>query len=263
MKNDITSWSQFVRDKPTFVEVFSTALVQVRAFLQETVPPENDATGALLWRFLFASFLDCDDILHLIASDSCWGSLKILRSLFERTVTAKYLFLNPGDATNFYEFDAIDWKSAMDAIDVEAGLTMKAESRANLEKAAADARVLFKLEPCITCGRGGRQPSWTPRSVKELSEKTDLQYMYYTAWILPTKLIHPTFYGLEQVILSEPPVFNTLYNVHSLLIELILIHQRHFVSRSEPTQLMTESVKRFLSVWTISKSNFGLPLQYV
>lgn len=262
MDNEITSWPDFLQSNPAFVETFSTELANLSALLK-TEPLESDVTGALLWRFIFASVLDCNDILTLVSSGGYWGALKLLRSLFERTVTAKYLLLNPSESETFYEFDAIDYKNAMDAIETEAGLKMQPQSRANLDEVAKKARSRFKLEPCISCGKGGRMSSWTPRSVKELSEKTELHYMYFTAWVLPTKLIHPTFYGLEQTIISKPPIYDTLCNVHSLLVELILIHQRHFMSKLHPTQLMLESVERFLSVWTISRTNFGLPLQRV
>jgi hypothetical protein len=261
MPDEPATWSEFIRTKPAFVEIFSATLFRLKPLLLETVPSDDDLTGSLLWRFIFASILDCNDILTLVSNGGDWGALKLLRSLFERTVTAKYLETHSAETVNFYDFDAIDYRSAMDAIYVESGISMSPESRANLDRAAAKARIRFKLEPCPSCNRPARMSAWTPRSMKELSEKTGLGYMYFTAWILPTKLIHPTFYGLEEVILGNAPIYNTLYNVHSLLVELILIHQRHFEAETAPTELMIESVEQFLSVWTISRTDFGLPLK--
>ncbi len=215
MEAEAASWSEFILAKPAFAVTFSSALFRLKPLLLETAPCNTDLTGSLLWRFIFASVLDCNDNVTLVSTGGDWGALKLLRSLFERTVTAKYLANHPGETNNFYDFDAIDYKSAMDAIYVESGLSMSPASRANLDHAAGEARARFKLEPCVTCHRTTRMTSWTPRSMLELSTKTGLDYMYFTAWVLPTKLIHPSFYGLEQVILGTAPVYNTLYNVHS------------------------------------------------
>jgi hypothetical protein len=255
---EILTWADFLVVNPDFAPEFHGAWSQIQPLLISTAI-NDDSCGALLWRCLFASFIDCNDILNLSSHDGHWGALKLLRSLYERTVTAKYIEQNPEKADDFFGFDALDYKAAMDAIAVESGLHMQADSRRNLEIAAQRAQGKYKLVPCPACKEPKRKFSWTQKSLKELAESTNLEYLYFIAWIYPTKLSHPTFYGLEDVILSKAPICNTLNAVHALLIENLVTFWKHFGQGAEIPEYVSSSVEGFLKTWTSSKTDFGLP----
>ena len=255
---EIITWADFIANKPDFPCEFHNAWSQIQPLLLSAAV-NDDSSGGLLWRCLFASFIDCDDILTLSSHNGHWGALKLLRSLYERTVTAKYIQQNPEKADDFFDFDALDYKAAMDAIAIESGLQMQAESRRNLDEAAKRAQSKYKLTPCPACNEPKRKFSWTQKSLKELAEITKVEHFYFTAWIYPTKLSHPTFYGLEQVILSKAPVYQTLNAVHALLIENLVTFWKHFGDNSEIPDYVSNSVEGFLKIWTFSVTDFGLP----
>ncbi len=256
---EILTWADFIAVKPGFAAEFHSAWSHVQPLLIST-GVNDDSCGGLLWRCLFASVIDCNDILNLSSHNGHWGALKLLRSLYERTVTAKYIKQNPEKADDFFDFDALDYKAAMDAIAVETGLHMRTDSRQNLEAAAKRAQSKYKLVPCPACKEPKRKFSWTEKSLRELAESTKLEYLYFTAWIYPTKLAHPTFYGLENVILSKAPIYNTLNAVHALLIENLVTFWKHFGQGAEVPDYVSSSVEGFLKTWTFSKTDFDLPL---
>jgi hypothetical protein len=252
--NEIDTWHSFIEAKPTFTDVVSSALRFLQERLTDDPVPDGDDTGKLTWRLAFANIIDCDDILTLAHHDRHWGALKLLRSLFEKTATLKYIEKNPSEAQSFFDYDAIDWKTAMDAIQKQSGLTMKPDSRAKLDLAAAAARQRFRLDLCPTCRKPSRAFSWTPKSLEEISRITKLDYMYFSAWVLPTKLIHPTFFGLDTLI-EPPPMFDTLRSCHSLLVETFAAYERHFHPRDEA--LVSSVVDDFFRIWVISPTDFS------
>jgi hypothetical protein len=68
---------------------------------------ENDELGELIVDFLFASHRDINDLMTLSHTNSHHGSQYFLRTLFERTVTLKYLSHNPELVKDFKEYDAV------------------------------------------------------------------------------------------------------------------------------------------------------------
>ena len=66
--------------------------------------------------------------------------------------------------------------------------------------------------------------SWTPKSSKELAQLTDLDYMYFEAFVMPSKFIHPTYLGTHMTSVEMTPMYNTIKHTHALTIETILAH---------------------------------------
>ena len=72
--------------------------------------------------------IDCHDILNLSSHDGHWGALKLLRSLYERTVTAKYIEQNPEKADDFFDFELSITKLLWMQSQFKLDLHMRAES---------------------------------------------------------------------------------------------------------------------------------------
>jgi hypothetical protein len=183
---------------------------------------------------------DLDDILTLSSHDGHWGALKLLRSLFERTVTLKYLVENPAEAQAFIDFDAIDWQQVLTGIEAKHGIRPSEETQKRIAAAAGAARKRFRQERCKECGQQ-KQLNWTPKSSKELAELTGLDYMHFEAFVMPSKYIHPTCFGTRASSRDVAPLNNTLKHTHALAIETILAHGRRDcgerinpISRSSP-----------------------------
>jgi hypothetical protein len=258
MDQTADDWANFTRATPAFLDAFHAAFRTIPQFLMDTTLGDDDYGGMLVCELMLASVTDLDDIMLLCCKDRHWGALKLLRGLFERTVTLKYLAQNPAEVQAFLAFDAVDWKTVLDGIERRFGIKAEPETLRNIHAAAKDVRDKFRQEPCDKCGMR-KQTSWTPRSSLELAQKVGLEHLHFEAFVLPSKFIHPTYFGAHQLSRESPaPLRNTLKAAHTLAVETILVHQRFFKDDPLASPLAVEAVQGFCRAWTFADTDFGL-----
>jgi hypothetical protein len=254
----INSWANFTRAMPAFVEVFHAAFRAIPQLVLDTTPASEDDAGMLVCELMMASVPDLDDIMLLCCNDRHWGALKLLRSLFERTVTLKYLAQDTKEAQAFLDFDSVNWRAVLAGIERRYGMKANPETLSRIEAAANAVRDKFRQEPCDKCGMR-KQTSWTPCSSLELAQRTGLEHLHFEAFVLPSKFIHPTYFGTRHLSRQSPtPTSNTLKATHTLAVETILVHQRFFKGDPLHSPLAIEAVQGFLRVWSYSDTDFGL-----
>lgn len=248
-------WKTFTEENPAFTGLYHKAFQLLPKLAFETTPPESDDAGLVILQLVLASLPDFDDIMTLSSHNAHWGALKLLRCAFERTVTLKYIAQNPTEAKAFIGFDALDWKRVLTGIENNFGLRMPESSQKSLDRAATEARKAFRQEPCDKCGLR-KQTAWTPHSVKDLAKRTGMDYIFFEAYEMPSKFIHPTYFGTRGITLSAP-MHNTLKHTHGLLVETIVAHQRY--SSGEVSERVMEVVEDFFLIWKFAKTDFGFP----
>jgi hypothetical protein len=252
----IHSWEELLQWKPTYPAMMHSWLRRLASLVLHTHPREDDLVGRLILNFINACLPDINDFMTLTHCDSHHGAQKILRSLYERTVTLKYIAANPSAAEKFVSFDTIDWDQVLVGIEKLAGLSLTEPSRTNLKNKTAKARQEFKQAPCPECGLR-KQTSWTTLSAKDMSTRVDMGHMHLHAFVMPSKLIHPTAWGLREVNSLQPPLYNNLNCLHEVIVQLVLIHRRHFVDAKKLTPMMCSAMADFLSVWICAQTSFG------
>lgn len=255
-------WRSFTAAMPTFTTLFHKAFQTIPKLVLDTTPPEDDTAGLVIVQLMMASMPDLNDILTLSSHDGHWGALKLLRSLFERTVTLKYIAQNPAEAEAFREFDALDWQQILSGIEAKYALRPSEEARSSIAEAAKTARKTYRQEPCSVCGLR-KQTSWTPKSSKELADLTGLAYMHFEGFVLPSKYIHPTYFGSRGTSSDATPMNNTLKRTHALALETIITHQRYFHPRGPISEAVHELVRDFFSIWGYSETNFDLVTRFL
>jgi hypothetical protein len=135
---------------------------------------------------------------------------------------------------------------------------MSEQSQKNLDERAVEAKKRFKQESCSQCGLR-KQTTWTPHSAQTLASKVKMDYMFFEAYIMPSKFIHPTFFGTRNLAKEGPtPIHNTLKSTHCLIVETVLAHQRYFHGNALASELASETVAGFFSVWKYAETDFGL-----
>jgi hypothetical protein len=125
---------------------------------------------------------------------------------------------------------------------------------------AGEARKRFKQETCSLCKRG-KPLGWTPRSSLELAQKTGLDHLHFEAFVIPSKHIHPTYYGTTHEVRQskeEAPLLNILKAMHVLTLEVVLTHLRYFRGDPLAVPVATQAIQEFLKVWLFSETDFGL-----
>jgi hypothetical protein len=252
----IRSWDELLEWKPAFPAMMHKWLRRLTSLVIHTHPQDNDLVGRLIVNFINACLPDINDFMTLTHADSHHGALKILRSLYERTVTLKYIAANPSEAEKFMDFDAIDWDQVLVEIEKLTGFGLTEPSRTNLKKRTEKARQEFKQAPCPQCGMR-KQTSWTKLTAKDMASRVDMGHMHLLTFVMPSKLIHPTAWGMREVNSLEPPLYNNLHSLHELIVQLVLIHRRHFEGGKLLTPMMYSVIEDFLSVWVIAQTSFG------
>jgi Family of unknown function (DUF5677) len=254
--SEVADWATFTREYPDFTTSYHKLFHLIAELVRESSPTGDDIPGVVICELMSTSLPDFDDILLLCSYDRHWGALKLLRGLFERTVTLKYLAQNPVEVDAFLAFDAVDWDAVLTGIEKTCGFTAGIEARESFKAAAKVVREGFTK--CNKCGNR-KQTSWTPRSSIELAENTGLAHLHLEAFLMPSKFIHPTYWGAHLVSSAAPaPLLNVLKITHTLTLETALVHQRYFKGDPLASSTVREAIQDFLRVWKFSDTDFGL-----
>jgi len=129
------------------------------------------------------------------------------------------------------------------------GFSAEIEAREGFKEAAKAVRAGFTR--CKKCGNP-KQSSWTPRASAELAEKTGLAHLRLEAFLMPSKLIHPTYWGARKVSRgSSAPLLNILKITHTLTVEPALLHQRYFKGDPLASEAVIGAIQDFFSLWKI------------
>lgn len=251
----VRTWREFTAEKPDFAGTIHRWMRLLGNLAACTPSNEEHLVGHLLMTGIVMSLADVDDIMTLSHKDSHSGAQKLLRGLYERVVTLKYIVANPGEATRFMDFDAIDLSKVMAEIQALAGLQMNPTSRANLDAAVVSAKKSYKQRRCETC-KQERPLSWTTLNSKDMADRVGLGHLYLRGFLIPSKLIHPTYWSVRDFDASNGPIYNTLNSMHELLVHLVLMHRHHFVKRYRVTPMVNRAINDFLGIWTISIGSF-------
>jgi hypothetical protein len=250
------NWQQLLEWKANYPNTINKWLRLLTRVVIHSAPPEDDLIGSLIVPFIGSSLQDINDLMTLTSHDSHYGAQKILRPFYERVVTLKYIAANPNEAERFMGFDAIDWEQVLIAIAEQSGMQISEPARTNLKNAVAKGRTDYKQAKCSECGLR-KQTSWSTLSSNAMSTRVDMGHMHLHAFVIPSKLIHPTYWGMREVVSDNSPMLNTLKCMHELIVQLVLIHRRHFVGAKALTPIMKEAVTDFLKIWTFAETSFG------
>jgi len=184
------------------------------------------------------------------------GAIKLLRGLFEGTVTLKYLADNKGEVDAFLKYDAVDWDAILSGIKKRFNMTGKPDAMKHVHDVATEVKKQFKR--CKECGMR-QQNSWSPLNSVAMAEKVGLGYLHFECFVVPSKFIHPTYFGASQVSKAHPaPLENILKATHILTLETVLAHQRYFHGDPLATPAVTDAIQAFLKTWKYSETDFGL-----
>jgi hypothetical protein len=254
------TWEEFTKENPTFPSSCHKAFKMLPQLVLDAQAQESDRAGMVIDQIILALLPDFNDILLLSSHNAHWGALKLLRCAFERVATLKYIAQNPSEVEAFIDFDSLDWKRILMGIENKTGLRMSETSQKNLDTAVATIRKRFRQEPCETCGLR-KQTTWTPLSARDLAKRTGMEHMFFHAYELASKFIHPTFWGTNQITRGAD-VYNTLKNTHELLLHTMLVHHKYFRDGQRLPEQMVGVIEDFFSIWKFAETDFGFP-EYV
>jgi hypothetical protein len=205
------------------------ALDQIAAGYTDLFTAIEDLEGSkerrVNYLLLGASYTEFEETLVLAVNGYGSGATKLLRGLYERTVTVQYLMKHPDKVQQFIDYTKVHWRKLLIEADANGvGKQLSEERRKEIEAEFAEVEDQFTETVC-KCGNTRLQGSWTkkpvPSQARELSEM--LGTLCFQGYLIPTFFLHTTFWGVTQQLRDIENGKLKLHDIES---------ERHFAARA-------------------------------
>lgn len=146
-------------------------------------------------------FEDFDEILLLCGNGMSTGALKILRGMFERTVTVCYLQKHPEDVERYHKYYYVRRRKETSAVKRDFPNALSVETLAQYEKDYEDVKSLFqvpvceacKVEECKHCKKLRDNHTWIRKDIIQLArEAENFEAVVWIGYYVPMQESHPT-----------------------------------------------------------------------
>ena len=171
-------------------------------------------------------------VLILSANDNALSATALLRGMYERVVTARYLHDHPQEAEAFLDFDVVQQRRTAQQIrrTFPAASVPEDEFR-QLEERYQGVKDKF-LVKCDNCGHPRIGPTWSKLDFVSLAGKTgELGDLIVPGYYWPTAQAHATLRSVESLLEQrpgEPPALKLEHFAESdqafKLAHLLLLH---------------------------------------
>ena len=194
-------WKAFAERHAAFLERFDALKVAADAAFKNA-PVLRPEAPFVIYGLVRQAAQDFLEILLLSANGYGLASYKILRGMFERVVTARWIHLHPDQARRFLEWEIVQSGKIARAFLDGMGDVLRDDHKAKCEQAVADAKPLraqFTVDACKTCGTTKLNHSWTTADVVSMARAAGLGDWVGPAYYEPLKYEHATAAGLGKL----------------------------------------------------------------
>jgi hypothetical protein len=141
--------------------------------------------------------LDSFGAIHILTTNA-YGieAQKLLRTMYEETVTMAYLATHPADVAQFVEYLKVEKGKLANAIKQTPGVLTDESQQELFQEIARDYSEVadkFTSKACPKCGRRP-MPSWTKLNIQAMAERAghNLLHVYLPCYVSATKKTHVT-----------------------------------------------------------------------
>jgi len=255
-------WNAFFQRHPSW----PTVLKNLRKVMEQIFIRDVELKSPAEKTIFFMGRLcveDFNEIFVLAGNGYGFGSMKILRGLYERVVTLAYLSMNQDEATHFLEYDHIHRgrllhhaKSFFGDLENYIPRTAIAEAEKNFKKYKGK----FAQTKCKKCNTKEIMHSWSKLDLASMAKKTGIDALYFPGYYYPTLQAHATAASVMYRLKStegNPVTFDersqpdaadrSLIVAHNLIIRLADIQNDFFgLNLAEELQLLRDD---FSLIW--------------
>jgi hypothetical protein len=186
-------WENFRQRHTRFLERFHNLEAALNiAFTREIAESETiDRIVYFTGRLCAEEF---NEIYLLCGNGYGVAALKLVRGMYERTVTARYLSTHPEEAPNFLDFHWVSQRKLMKAIDETFGPELLGEEkREEVEQEFQSVKERFTITDCKECKTTRVNYTWSKLDVVAMSKKAGpVGQLIVPGYYLPTKEAHST-----------------------------------------------------------------------
>ena len=187
---------------------------------------------------------------------------KLVRTMYEHTVTLCYLHENPEEVSAFMDYHRVQQDKLMSRIIETFGEgVFAAETVRETRRRADDVRNRFMITDCKTCGTRRLNHTWSKLDFVAMAKKGGaIGNLMVPGYFLPLRHAHPTFGGLTERLEvvdgrmglnpdAQPQLADqSLMTAHNCILRVLEIQQEHFKVEGlgEALQVCCED---FVHIW--------------
>ena len=201
-------WTAFAARHAEFTRRFANIEKSLHVAFQRIHPTTQpwERTIYFLGRLAVEDFME---ILLLCANGYGIGAQKLVRGMYERAVTARYLYKYPDEVDNFLAFHRVTDHKLMVAI--QSSMGDEVFSQEQVEKVKRDfeaVRAQFVIPDCKTCGTTRLNHTWSRMDIVSMARKADenLSSLIVPGYYLPTREAHSTLGAIFSRLDAEAAV---------------------------------------------------------
>jgi hypothetical protein len=203
-------WAAFQERHVEFLKALENLIDTINRVKAHTFTPRCLAGEVLLFLGSLV-FEDFTEVWVMAGNGLGTGALKVLRGMYERTVTAAYIARFPDEAKQFWKFGAIARHRVLNHAKELFGLeylrtALGAGPWEEAEKEFEQVKGDFQEMLCRVCSTSRPMPSWSKLSLPAMAKKAGygLEHCYYNGYAIPTQLAHSTVMAITSRQKAQP-----------------------------------------------------------
>ena len=186
--------NSFSERNSRFMEIFPRLTNQSNQILIRTLTAPDEAHSVVFYlgRLVVEDFME---ILLNCANGYGMAGLKLLRPMFEATVTALYLTKHPEEAKAFLDYHTVHQRKGLklaESVGVDLADRIPKTQQAEIEARYQQVRDLYRQVKCPECGAQLADMSWSKKDVVAMCHELGLQQMAFALYFYTTLYIHTT-----------------------------------------------------------------------
>jgi hypothetical protein len=244
----------FVEKLPLLRQTFEKVFIR-----QMQISNSQEKVVFFLGRLCVEDFME---ILLLCGNGYGIGALKLLRGLFERSVTLGYIAENPEEADNFLEYHHIHvgkhFNHANEVLSMSEHLPQ--EKIDQIKDAYLESKKKYQEEACEKCHTTKLRFSWSSIDLPGMAKKVGLKDLYLQCYYEPMLQAHPTVSSLiarlkpssdGKITFNEgaqrESADSALIGAHSLILSVLMSENKFF--RIGLDDELNDRLKDFKLIW--------------
>ncbi len=257
-------WSAFARRHPEFLKRFPNLEKALDTAFMRTWQSSAllDRTIYFLGRLVLEEFME---ILLLCANGYGIGAQTLVRGMYERAVTARYLREQPEEVENFLAFHKVADHKFLAAVRSSIGPDVFSQEQAEqIERDFQNVRQRFIVTDCAKCGTTRLNFTWSKRDFVSMARMSgDIGKLIVSAYYMPTREAHSTmgaiFSRLDPEAACEDRLSfdsaaqrdradDALISAHNILLNVLDLQKEHFKIK-ELEALLQTCFEDFMAIW--------------
>jgi len=206
------------------------------------------------------------EILLLCGNGYGIGAQKLVRGMYERAVSARYLMNHPDEVDNFLDFHRVTDYKFLIAIEQSMGLDVfSPEQAAKIRSDYESVKAQFMVSDCKTCGTTRMNHTWSAVDIVSMARKTkNLWPFILPGYYMPMRETHSTVGAIfsridpESAARDEGLIFDgelqrdrahmALFTAHMILLDALEL-QREFFKIEELAPIVQTCVADYTEIW--------------